>query len=434
MKQRPVSLLLIAQGLALGTLLYSSTALAIPGTLLSTTGPDNDNPAAPGTDHTRSDLEVIASQSTNCQHDLASGLDVDDVMGATPCVDTTNPAQRFSIQLGRRIGERSEILGEFDGARLDYRLGGGLKLNGIAGYEMLASGSELNLARQVYGVSAETEPSVRTWNLSSYLLQQQEYGQVIDWSAGGAIRHMQPGRSMLVYLDYDVTDEVLGTLMTSGAWQLPFSTTISVTLDLHHRSIPLRQQNYLQHSMAVTEGWDWILPTERLMQHTESGTSQVSLLAGNLSHALSQRMKLSGAVVVLDAASDAHPFPTARSSEYFYHLKLTGKDLLIRGDRSKLDLRHVITNDGWTNTATLDTRFTIKRFWKLVSQLRADYSSTALESQSRWVASPKVAMEYRPNKQFGFQIEAGGNLLNGENPAADTSPAYFVSLNSQVNF
>ena len=108
---------------------------------------------------------------------------------------------------------------------------------------------------------------------------------------------------------------------------------------------------------------------------------------------------------------------------------------MVPGDRSKLDLRHSVTGTGRSTTATFDTRYAIKRFWNLISQLRADYHSPADEGGSSWAASPKVKMEYRPNKQFGFHIEAGGNLSNGENVAADDGrTSYFVSLGYQIDF
>lgn len=254
---------------------------------------------------------------------------------------------------------------------------------------------------------------------------------------GGAIRYLQPGRSLLVYLDYDAADNSLGTLMASGAWKLPFKTTINATLDRRNRPLTGRQQKYLQQSMTVTEGWNWILPTDRLAHHTGDGSGEVSTLAVGLSHALSQRIKLSGDFAVLDTTNDAiaDAATTAPSSEYFYHLKLTGKDLMIPGDRSKFDLRHDVTETGRTSTAAIDTKYAINRFWNVMPKLRADYRSLLLDNSPRWETSPAVKMEYRRNKLFGFQIEAGGKWSTGENSSADDSrSSYFVNMKYQAKF
>jgi hypothetical protein len=381
--------------------------------------------------HATAQTSTARSHSASCRHDMASGLAVDSDTTDRSCIDAADTPERFSVRLGHRLGAGSDILGQFDGVRMDYRASENLKLNGIAGYQALSAGDVFNASSQLYGISAEAESSSRNWDLGSYLIEQQVNGQLAGRSMGGAIRYLHPGRSMLVYLDYDIAGNSLGTLMTSGAWKLPFRTTVSATLDLQHRPIPARQQKYLQDSMTVTEGWNWILPMERLAYYTSDGSNQVSILAGSLSHALSRRIRLSGDVVMLDADADT----ASRSSEYFYHLKLTAKDLLVAGDHSKLDVRRSVTEDGETDTATLDNRFTIKRFWDLISQLRADYFSPDVESGSRWVASPRVKMEYRPSKHYGFHIEAGGNLSNGADPVSDSShPSYYVSLGYQAKF
>jgi hypothetical protein len=426
MKAGNVHLLLLAPLLALGSLLHASNALAIPGTGIHSYYPSHTEPV----------LDSAMAASTRCRHEMASDLDVDDVAATSPCLDTTNPAQKFSIQLGRRIGDSSEILGEFDGARLDYRLHSGLKLNGIAGYELQSTDGALSLTRQVYGISAETEPSVRTWDLGSYILEQQQDGQLLERSTGGAIRYMQASRSLRVYADYDVTNAAPGTLLASGAWQFAHRVTVSATLDRQRRPIPLRQQAYLQHSMAMTEGWNWALPDERLTQLADSGYHQpVNILAGSLSRALSRRIRLSGDVVMLDATGSTDSLNPVASNETFYHLKLSTRDLLIRGDHSKLDLTRSITGSASTSTAVLDTRIPLRHSLKLASQLRADYINPATDGKPHWVATPKLAMEYRPGKQYGVQLEAGGKLLSGDKAAADASlPAYFVSLGYTVNF
>jgi len=451
MKRSPVILLVCVLVLGPATLLFPAGAVAIPDNqnpsglaTPSHLAPRTGNPALTqelesGPDGVRARQDQLSPPSHTCRHDAASAAPLDTITSGNSCADASDTQQRFSVQLGRRIGNRADILGELDGVRMDYRLGEGLSLNGIAGYSVLAAEDVFNPARQVFGISAATDQVARTWDMNSYLIEQQENGQVTGRTMGGAVRYLQPRRSMLVYLDYDIADNSLGTLMTSGAWKLPFKTTISATLDHHNHTIPGRQQKYLQQSMTAMDGWDWLLPTDRVAYYTGNGSGDVSVLAVGLSHALSKRIKLTGDVVVLDATNgldaDAITTTAAQSSEYFYHLKLTGKDLMMPGDRNKLDLRHSVTDAGRTSTATLDTRYVINRFWNLISRLRADYHSPEPEKRSRWVAAPSLKMEYRLKKQFGFQIEAGGELSNGESAAsADSRSSYFVSLGYQAKF
>jgi hypothetical protein len=240
---------------------------------------------------------------------------------------------------------------------------------------------------------------------------------------------------MLIYLDYDPDADSLGTLLASGALGLPWQTTLSATVDFQKRTLPGLQQKFLARSMSAMDGWDWILPNDRLAVHTAGDSNEIGILAVDLSHALSKRIRLRGNVVLLDVTSARDTAATGGASEYHYHLKITGRDLMAAGDRSKLDLRQAVTQSGRSYTAIFDTRHVIKRFWNIISQLRADYHKPAEEGGASWVASPKVKMEYRPNRQYGFHIEAGGNVTYGAGAGAnDSRPSYFVSLGYQARF
>lgn len=449
MKRNPVSILVYVLAIGPGTLFFPVFAGAIP---------DNQNPlivaSELSTDYHASNLTDIAEEFTStdenpvrqdglafashiCRQDPGGIASVEYTSKGKSCVDPSDTRERVSVQLGRRIGTGGDILGEFDGVRVDYRLSDELKLNGIAGYPVLAAEDKFNSDRQVFGLSVATNQLGRAWDLNGYLIEQREYGQTSGKSMGGVMRNLQSGRSLLVYFDYDVTDNSLGTLMASGAWRLQSKTTISAALDLRNRPIPGHQQKYLQQSMTVTEGWNWILPTDRLAHYTADGCSEVSTLAFGLSHALSQRIKLSGDVAVLGTTEDADTVPvtTAQSSEYSYHLKLSGKDLLLPGDRNMLDLRYNVTEADRISAAAFNTKYAINRFWNIMTKLHADYHRPVLENSPRWVASPTVKMEYLQTKQSGFNVEAGGEWSSGMNAVTDDShSSYFVSLGYQAKF
>jgi hypothetical protein len=449
MKRNPAPLLAYVLAIGPGTLLFPVVAGAIPDSqnlqiVTTELTPDHrtSNRAAitkeyPSTDERPAPQDGLSFASPICRQEYANIAPVEYSTKRKSCVDPSDMQQRFSVQLGRRIGTDGDILGAFDGVRVDYRLSDKLKLNGIAGYPVLAAEDKFNSDRQVFGVSVATNTLARTWNLNGYLIDQQESGQKSGKTMGGVIRYLQSGRSLLAYLDYDVTDNSLATLMASGAWSLPFKTTISATLDRRDRAIPGHQKKFLQQYMTVVEGWNWILPGDQLAHYTGDGCGEVSTMALGLSHALSQRIKLSGDVAMLDATNDANtaPVTTAHSSEYSYHFKLSGKDLLIPGDRNKLDLRYNVTDSGRTSTAAFDTRYAISQFWNIVPKFRAEYHRAVLESLPRWVASPTVKMEYRRTKQSGFKVEAGGEFSSGVNAIADDNrSSYFVSLAYQAKF
>lgn len=400
--------------------------------------PDLDAAAASagteaGTRQTRQDS--IGFGTAVCQQEI-TGADYEYMLPAkVTCMDSNDNRQPFSIQLGQRIGARNGILGELDGVRMDLRVGDALRLNGIAGYPVLTAEDVFNPERQLFGISATSTELADAWELNGYLFEQQSNGLVTDRSMGGAMRYLRSGKSLLVYLDYDPATGAPGALLASGAMQLPFRTTLSATLDRQRRPIPALQRKYISQSMRAMDGWDWILPDDRLALHTAGGDATVDVLALDLSYALTKRIKLRGDMVRLDVTGLEDSATRRDISEYYYHLKITGQDLLLPGDRSKLDLRHAVTDTGRSYTATFDIRYAVMRCWNVISQLRADYQVPLADASAWWEASPTVKMEYRPGKQYGFHIEAGGNVAKAEHfAAAAVRTSYFVNVGYQVDF
>ncbi|MGW8310293.1 MAG: hypothetical protein ACWGNB_04445 [Thiogranum sp.] len=465
MERSPVVLIVCCLGLLPGTLFMSPEAGAIatnPSPLIAGTEPLPDfsgvarvprpaeppaeetpvADAAPGTDAAPAVAATTAAPPDSgpaaeipCLSSFLSDDSQDDAANQS-CDDPSDAQQRLSLKFGRRMGVGSGILGEFDGVRVDYRLTGGLTLNGVAGYPVLSDKDKFNVARQVFGFSADIPRFVRAWDLNSYLIEQQSNGKATSRTVGGAVRYLRPKRSLLLLLDYDVVQHSLGAFTAAGAWKLPYQTTISATVDVRNNPIHTRQKKYLQRSMAATEGWTWILPTDRIRHFTSDQSEGVTTLALGLTHAFSRRLKMTGSAAVLDASNQTDSAATAEpASEYLYHLNLTGNDLMFSGDRNTLDFSHRVTDYSRVSSAAIDTRYAINRRWNVSPRLRADYRDNALDQTAQWVTSPSVKMEYRWRDQYGFKIEAGGEWRTREIPTEDkTQSSYFVSLGYKAKF
>jgi len=330
-------------------------------------------------------------------------------------------------------------MGRFDGLLVDYRLTSGITLNAVAGGPVVSGQEASDLTKQVFGLSATTGKFARAWDLNGYIAQQQNNGRIESRAVGGALRYLRPTHSLLVSLDYDMDEDSLSSVVVSGAWKLLRATTLSATFDIRHSYMHTPQAGYLQQTMAATEGWKWALPMDRIKQLAGKRSTEVKTLGLGLSHAFSQRIKLSGDFAVLDVWRDtALGDPNgvaAQSSEYFYRLKLTGEDLVLSGDNSTLDLRHSVTGSSRVSSASLDTRYAINRLWQINPRLRTDYRDNEQDSSVQWVTSPMVKMEYRWREQYGIDIEAGREWSARKLPAADqVRSTYFLSLGYRANF
>jgi hypothetical protein len=471
MKRNAVRLMLSLMALAPGMLFFSAGAGAIPsqqnplsaGSQATSGAPDavqmSELQQAAATDpadgHTEKS-ELIPDLAANpeghadpentepgtsipCLHGLSNATPHDDSAAQTLCTDGSGGRQRLSAQFGRHLGAHSGMLGELDGIRVDYRLTGGLTMNGVVGYPVVKTEESFNTTRQVFGLSADTGEMARAWGLNSYIIEQQDNNQEVSRAMGGALRYSRSNRSLLMFVDYDINDESMSALMVSGAWKLPRSTTLSATFDIRNNPIEKRQQKYLQRIMASTDGWQWALPADRIKHFTKDRSYDVTTMALGLSHAFSQRIKLSGSVALLDAWKDAAEASTTggstQTSEYFYRVKLTGKDLMFAGNSNKLELRHRVTTSSRKSSATLDSKYKINRRWNVSPKLRAEHRDNVLDKSVQWVTSPAVKMEYRWRELYGFQIEAGGEWKTQQTAGTDKSDAsYFVGLGYQAKF
>ena len=456
-----VSIMICLLALGSGTLLFSAGASAIPGRLGSETTSDahtagagvSNEPAVGntvGSSVLTSEPEIPSPEVPElhkpglqleipCLHGFSNETPPENNSAEHPCTAPADGQERLSIQFGSRIGARSSMLGEIDGIQVDYRLMGGLTLNGVAGYPVLSSKDKFNATRQMFGINAVTGKFARAWDMNSYVIEQQDNGQVSSRSVGGAVRYLQPRRSLLVFLDYDVYGKSLGSFMTSGAWKLPYRTTLSATLDIRNSPIRKQQQKYLQQTMAGNDGWYWILPDKRIKHFTKNRSNEVATLALGLSHDFSQRLKLSGDVAMMDVSdtTTAGTSTTAASrlSEYFYHLKLSGTDVMIAGDKNILDLRHRVSDASSISSASIDTKYAINRFWNISPRLRADYRNDTPENSVQWITAPSLKMEYRWREQYGVDIQAGGEWSARESPDGyETRSSYFMSLGYKAKF
>jgi hypothetical protein len=431
--------------IAPGTLLLSGNAGAIPGTPgqpITSPGPAT-TPA--GSDPANLPKDVATQDNAGtytqipCLNTFSSNNPPDDSETDEVCTDATDRRQSFSTQFGRRLAVGSGILGETDGIRVDYHLNGDLKLQGVAGFPVVSSGDEFNTARRMFGFGIDTGTFVRAWNLNAYLIDEQDNAQLDDRTIGGTLRYQRPKRSLLLSLDYDANQGAMNAITALGAWKLPGRITLSATFDIHNKAIHKRRKKHLQHSRAATDGWNWILPDDRIKHYTSTQRREVTTSGFSLSHAFSQRFKLSGDVAMLDISDnsplgDATPSETL-SNEYFYHLTLTGKDLLISRNSSKLDVRHRVTGPSRISTASIDTRYAINRLWNVSSLLKTEHRNHTTENSAEWAASPAVKMEYKWKEAYGFKVEAGGKWSNQAVSAANTDRfTYFLKLGYKANF
>lgn len=453
MERSPLSLLICLMAVVSGTLQSPDAAWAMPnGQSPSDIGVDTAGLLTQNSASSRPEPSTVFPTEQTDGRSTAQAGEVPclhalwETEGAGPSVEegecgaATQSSPAFSFHLGRRLGAPRGIHGKLDGILVDYRLTGGIRLKGIAGYPARSGSDGLDLGRQVFGLSAEAPKIARRWGLNSYLIEQQAGGRLTDRAVGGSLSYRRPERSLVLSLDYDLPESTLGAFTAAGAWKLPADINLGATVDVRTAPIAQRQKRYLQQSTAAMEGWEWTLPTDRIRHHTKDGSKEVTTLSLMLSHRVSPSLQLAGDVAYLDVSAEHDGNETGAgvdkpSREYFYHFKLSGKDLMLSGDRSMLDFRHSVTESFRVSTASIDSKYAINRAWKISPGFRADYRDNVLENSIQWKTAPSLRMEYQWRKGYRFQVEAGGEWKKEEDGDDDIrSASYFAHFQYQATF
>jgi hypothetical protein len=460
----PVSAVFCLLAISTGAMFFCSGASgALPGSLDVLSTSDESPPdwleelalgrsvgsvdsVAPGSEAAVSPLRQAEPQgvaplqtSIPCLHGSYNDMLSDSISGASPCKKPSDSQPQFSIRLGSRIGTQNGLLGQLDGIRVDYRLGNGLQINGVAGYPVLSSGDKFNTASQMFGINAVTGKIAQAWDLNSYLVEQQDGEQVTSRSVGTALRYLQPGRSLLVFLDYDFFQNSLDYFMTSGAVTLPQGTTLSATLDIRNSKVPRHQQEYIQQTMGGGNSWHWILPDNRIDHYTGDRSNKISTLALGLAHTFSRRFRINGDLAVMEVSSHVTPNDSkpaaALPSEYFHHLELSGTDMFVPGDKNILDIRHWAGDSARTVSAFIEAKYPLSESLTISPRLSADYCKNTPDNSDRWVTAPTLKAEYLLGKHNGLQLQAGSEWSARESPDGDESRhSFFANLQYKAQF
>lgn len=378
------------------------------------------------------------SLSIPCLHGVFNEDSIEGGPEVNECTEWPDAQRSLSIQLDRHIGTQRGILGDVDGVRVNYHLTPRLTLNGVAGSPVLSVADKFDIARRAFGISADMAKFARSWDLNSYLIEQHDHqGPPAVRAVGGAIRYLQTRRSLLFYTDYDFAEESRMAFMASGTWMPASNTSIIATLDSRNSRIQKRQQNYLQQSMRSAQGWKWLLPSNRINQLTKDRAGGVSTLALGLSHAFSKRLALGGDVALIGAANDegSHGKSLNASFEYFTHLKLSAKHLMVSGDSNVFHLRHRSTDSSQVSSVYINTRYNINRNWTVNPRFSTDYSRKEHDNLVRKVSSSAVKIQYRWKRRGTLQFKLGGKWLSQETPNIHKDySTYFLDLGYQTKF
>ena len=384
------------------------------------------------------DAQPESSVNVPCLQSDPSGQEMTLDAADSRCDKPLEAPRPLGLRFGHRMRTRNSMLGDFDGVMFDYGLGN-FAFNGIAGFPAASGGNTINPKNHLFGFSASSRKLARGWDMGGYMMEQRSVDQDGRSALGGAIRYSQANRSLLISADYDLLKHTLSRFMVSSAWRLLPTSTLSTTFDMQQSYLPTPQKNYLQQSIALTDGWTWGLPLDRIRDLSTDSATDVAAFGLSLSHALTHNIKLDSDISVLNVSkemeSDDLEASLSKYNEYYFYFKLTGKSLLLPGDSNTVTLRHNVSETSRLSSYLLDGSYDLSRQWHLTPRLQIDYRDNLADHSTQWSALPAVKVEYRLRKQAKINFKAAGEWRKLDaSTDQEYHASYVVSLGYRTDF
>ena len=354
-------------------------------------------------------------------------------------VDLQERPHGIGGRFGRQTSSKGGVLGRFDGALLSYQLRPTVKLNAVSGYPVDSSRDSPDTERLFYGLSADFGTFANAWDFSAFIIEQQIDSINDRRAVGGEARYFDPVKSILTYVDYDISYSVLNTFLVLGNWNLPNQVSLNATID-YRKSPILTTRNAIQgQGVETLAELRSRFSVDEMRQLAEDRTADSRSVTVGLSRPLNDRFQISGDVTLSEfgstpASGGVEALPST-GIESFYNLQLIGSNLLKEGDITIFGMRYSDTSTSKTTSASINERYPLTNAWRVNPRLRVDYRQNQNTSTDQWTGSPSVLMDYLWRKRYRFEFETGGEwstreLVDGN----EDTMSYYVYLGYRADF
>ncbi|MFQ5353761.1 MAG: hypothetical protein ACE5DR_02335, partial [Thermodesulfobacteriota bacterium] len=315
-----------------------------------------------------------------------------------------------------------------------------VKINLVAGFPAESSTlSSVNTDKSILGVNLDLGTFWKRWDFNVYAINQRVEGVTDRRAVGGEARYNDSRGSYFTTLDYDVLFKRLNTFLFVGNWRLPKNRTVNLSMD-YRQSPSLSTSNALQ-GQTETSVADLLLTRTRdeVHQLALDRTSYNWSVSLGGSQPLNSKFQLSANATVSELTSTVTSGGVEKvpgtGLEYFYSLQLIANNILLKNDLIIAGLRYSDANTSDTITGSLNSRFSLKKSWRLNPRIQLDYSKNKDTSGSQFKIRPSMRTEYNWKKSTHLEFEGGLEWIydrTGGN--TDYSRDYFIVTGYRKDF
>ncbi len=376
--------------------------------------------------------------------------------------DMTNKKNGLTLRAGRQSRSTGGVLGRLDGLSVGYKFTDKITLNSIVGFPVQSTRDQIKTDRYLYGVNADFGTYADTWDFNAFLIEQKSNSLLDRRAIGGEARYFDKKRSLLTYLDYDVSYTSLNTLLVIGTWKFDNKTTLNASFNFRNSPILTTSNAIISTSVNTIDDLQDLFTDQEIRKLAENRSAESKTLTVGISRPLYEKLQFNADMTVSNFSStkgsdlngdgiintelidvngdgllletDIQPF-SGTGNEYFYNFQLIGNSLLKTGDTGIIGLRFFDTKSSNTTSLSLNSRYPITNQWRINPRFKIDYRETNADDTTQWVYSPEIRTDYRWRKRYRFEFELGGKWSTRElQQGNDDASSFYYSLGFRADF
>ncbi|MCC6710313.1 MAG: hypothetical protein IT492_22370 [Gammaproteobacteria bacterium] len=347
---------------------------------------------------------------------------------------------RRMARIGRQSAGNGGVLGRFDGGIASYGLNQKVKINVVGGLPVESSSNASPDADKYFvGVNTDIGQLWGAWDFNAFYIEQRDYGFLDRRAIGGEARYFKEHISLFSMIDYDVSYDVLNTLLVLGNYMFDNRASINATID-YRKSPYIATTDALQGQGVTTlDDLRRFLPLGEIRSFAEDRIAQSTTLTLGGYYPFNDRFAVNTDVTATHVgstpASGGIPSVPSTGWEYVYSSQLLVSRFFRENDTAILGAQFAQLSRTDTFSTFVGTRHSLTpqlRFAPTVRYTHSDKSDRTVD----WSVIPEVQFDYRWKRNMQFQLEGGVNLsrLGQVGRRASHFNEYFVLTGYRLDF
>jgi tetratricopeptide (TPR) repeat protein len=340
-------------------------------------------------------------------------------------VELTDKKIDLTGRLGRQSRGSDGVFGTFDGAWISYKIAPRVTINTTFGYPVDVLNEGVRTNREFAGLAADFGTFFRSWDFSTYAIEQKYSGAIDRRAVGIETRYFQPGRSLIALIDYDTFFKTLNSATVIGGITLPASWTLSFNFDRRDTPILTLRNALIGQPVSTIDALSANFTPAQIVQLARDRTATNQVYAVTLTRPIAEKFQISADTYLTTVgptpASGNVPAGPASGTDRALQFQLFGTSLWRSADLHVLSLRYDTNPTAVTESIGISSRMPIWGNWRIGPRLEVDRIRYESDQSTEMGYLPSVRLELLRSRAM-FEFEVGADKGRRQVPLQVQSP------------